>query len=373
MIPEISIGVFGAKTYPPKIGGIETHIYHLTKKIKRMRVRFFIFVGVEKNQSIEESIDEYINIIRVRHSSHRYLLKISMVPPILMKVRKLRDKIDIYHAHDVVFGFFLGILGYHPLIYTAHGCSFLRSDWPFGIKHILKFMEKTIFKKADAIICVDFKTKEIIERYRKKNLFVIPNGVDIEKFKNLAKPLEYKNDKIIIFSAGRMIPSKGFQDLIDAYLMLNEDLKNKAELFISGTGPYLDFLKKKAKLDKRIHILGYVPKIEPYFAYADIFVLPSHYEGFPFTLLEAMAAKTASISTDVGDISQRFKNNKEILIVPPGDVEQLSHSIETLIKDEKLRNTLANHSHKKIKEEYSWDIISKEIYSVYSLFVKRDK
>ncbi|EDY35413.1 glycosyl transferase, group 1 family protein [Aciduliprofundum boonei T469] len=365
---SINVGILGSKTYPPKIGGIETHIYYLTNELEKRDLKFFIFVGGKEKQKLYERAKKNINIIRVYQSKNRYLLKISMVFPIFLKLQKFRNKINVYHAHDSVFGFFLSMLGYHPLIYTAHGCAFLRSDWPLPVKLILKFMERITFKKADAIICVDFKTKQVVERYRKEGVFVIPNGVDPKKFENLERPTEYDPSKIIIFSAGRLIPSKGFQDLIDAYLMLDENVKNKAELFIAGAGPYLNFLKEKASVDKRIHILGYVPKIEPYFAHADIFVLPSHYEGFPFTLLEAMAAKSACISTDVGDISQRFSNNRDLIIIQKNNKKELSKNLKLLIENKVYRYKLAENAYEKIKSNYSWKKISENILQIYTAF-----
>ncbi len=365
MSKSLVVGIFGAKTYPPKIGGIETHIYYLSSELKKRYVKFLVFVGKNKFSNTYEKLDENIEIFRVYQSKNRYLLKISMIVPILFKLRKLKNKIKIYHAHDSVFGFVMSILGHRPLVYTAHGCAFLRSDWPFWIRHILKFMEIVTFKKADAVICVDYNTKQVVERYRKKNIFIVPNGVDPEKFNDLPRPSEYNPDKTIIFSAGRLIPSKGFQDLIQAYKMLDEYVKNKVELFIAGTGPYIDQLKNMAKDEPRIHILGYVPEIEPYFAYADIFVLPSHYEGFPFTLLEAMAAKTACIATDVGDIKRRFTDNRELIIVPPQDVEKLNEQLRRLIKNKKLSLEMAANAKERIKKEYTWKAISNEILHIY--------
>ncbi len=290
---------------------------------------------------------------------------------VLIKLRKKRKDIDIFHAHDSVFGFFLSLLDYHPLVYTAHGCAFLRSDWPKPIKEALKFMESYIFKKADIIIAVDYNTQEVIEKISNREVVVIPNGVDPEAFENLERPMEYPKDKIIIFSSGRLIPSKGFQDLIDAYLTLDEGVKEKAELFIAGKGPMLEELKRKASVDSRIHILGYVPKIEPYFAHSDIFVLPSHYEGFPFTLLEAMAAKTACISTDVGDIPRRFNNSEDMIIVKPKNITQLSKELEKLVKDNNLRKELSRNAYKKIMKSYLWSKITDRVYELYTSLYRK--
>lgn len=367
----LTVAFFGAKTYPPEIGGIETHIYNLSKELEKAKgINLIIFTGGGSKRHHEKK--KNIEIYRVPYCHNKYLLKISMIPFTLKLLRWNKGRIDIYHAHDAVFGFFLSILGFHPLIYTAHGCGFLRDDWPRPIKHILKFMEIMIFKKADKVICVDYKTKEVVDRYREKDTFVIPNGIRLERFDNLPRPREYPQDKLIIFSAGRLIPSKGFQDLIDAYLLLDEEAKEKAELFIAGNGPLLEKLKHKASVDHRIHILGYVPKIEPYFAYADIFVLPSYYEGFPFTLLEAMAAKTACISTDVGDISMRFEDGKEILFVQAKNPKDIKEKLELLIKNEKMRRKMAYNSFQKVQDNYSWKNIANEIKNIYLHVIQRE-
>ncbi|HII55076.1 TPA: glycosyltransferase family 4 protein, partial [Candidatus Aciduliprofundum boonei] len=255
---KLTVAFFGAKTYPPEIGGIETHIYNLSQEFQKINIKLIVFTG-KNNAKKYERVNENLEIYRVPHLKNRYLLKLSMVFATLRYLKILKNEIDVYHAHDPMFGFFLQILGFKPIVYTAHGCGFLRDDWPFPIKQFLKFMEISIFKRADAVICVDYKTNEVVKKYRKGVTFVIPNGVRPEIFKNLDRSSEYPSDKIIIFSSGRLIPSKGFQDLIDAYLLLPKDVKDKAELFIAGKGPMLEKLRNKVSVDKRIHILGYVP------------------------------------------------------------------------------------------------------------------
>jgi glycosyltransferase involved in cell wall biosynthesis len=94
-------------------------------------------------------------------------------------------------------------------------------------------------------------------------------------------------------------------------------------------------------------------------------VLPSIYEGLPIALLEAMASSNACIATDIADISQRFNNGKELILVEPGNVDKLSRAVGDLIHDEKKRRMLARNAKDKMKKDYDWDSIVDQIEKIY--------
>jgi glycosyltransferase involved in cell wall biosynthesis len=104
---------------------------------------------------------------------------------------------------------------------------------------------------------------------------------------------------------------------------------------------------------------------------ADIYVLPSHHEGFPRTIWEAMANSLPVISTTVGSIPKYLKNNKHAILVPPKDPNALYYAIKLMISNTKLRNELVENSFQlvsnhtlELQTKKLMKIISKELKSI---------
>jgi glycosyltransferase involved in cell wall biosynthesis len=146
-------------------------------------------------------------------------------------------------------------------------------------------------------------------------------------------------------------------------------IKNKARLFLIGDGQYRETLVRLINSESNIKHLGLVKDITPYFAYADCFILPSFYEGLPATLLEAMGAGLACISTDISDIKTRFPN-KELMIVPPNDIPSLKQALITLISNNDFRSRLGANSINIIKRDYSWSQLVNQLDHEYQSIIK---
>jgi glycosyltransferase involved in cell wall biosynthesis len=254
-----------------------------------------------------------------------------------------------------------------PLIYTAHGIGYVRSDWTPPIRLSLWTLEQIIFRRADKLLTVDYQSKVILNRIR-DDVQVIHNGVDLDRFKQKKDiPPEFNPDKLRVIFAGRLIPTKGAHLLIDSFNDCD------AELYIIGKGPEEKKLKKMISKKDNVKFIGYVKDIVPYFQHADIFVLPSIYEGLPITLLEAMASNNACIVTDIADLSQRFNNDKELILVEPGNVDELSRTLSDLINDERKRRMLARNAKDKMKKDYDWDSIVDQIEKIYKETLNKTK
>lgn len=156
---------------------------------------------------------------------------------------------------------------------------------------------RLIWRDAEALVCNSSGLKELAEEFCSRYpIQVIPNGVDAEKF----HPKECvdssaKTDRVELLTVCRLIPRKGIQDLIPALKNIEEKTGRKIRWTIAGDGPYRDHLESLAiengTLD-RIVFAGHKDReeISKLCRKADIFVFPSHKEGMPNAVLEAMAA-----------------------------------------------------------------------------------
>jgi glycosyltransferase involved in cell wall biosynthesis len=216
---------------------------------------------------------------------------------------------------------------------------FLRKFIPFVLNYV------------DYIICQGDVWKHFYSNLVKINfdkLIVINNWIETEKYNSTS--LENK-DYINILYLAWVDENKGVFDLINCLKYLNN--KNYF-LNIAGDGRAMDECKKLINilgLSDKINILGWVlnqDKIE-LLSKSDIFVLPSYFEGYPNSLIEAMASSCAVITTDVGSIPDLIKHKTNGLIFNPGNIFELANYIDLLISNPDFRMQLASCGRKSVE------------------------
>lgn len=174
----------------------------------------------------------------------------------------------------------------------------------------------------------------------------IYNGVDLEKFgssepgpgaeaADVRSSLGVDGDETVILSVGRLSEQKCFDDLLAAFANVLP-ARPDARLVIAGEGPERDRLEQlfsSLGLKDRARLLGNVENPHLLYRAADLFVLPSRYEGFPFAMLEAMAAGLPVVATRFGGADEIVEDGREGLLVPTGDVAGLAGAIEAVLGD----------------------------------------
>jgi len=156
------------------------------------------------------------------------------------------------------------------------------------------------------------------------------------------------NDVTVLLSIGRLSQEKGHADLLRAMqrLRATKDTKGRPHLVIVGDGPEgrnLQTLCFTLKLEDCVTFTGYQAEVRAYYAIADIFVLPSHSEGSPNVLLEAVAAGLPIVATAVGGLPEILTHEVNALLVPKQDIAQLADALARLLDDGVLRRRLAEN------------------------------
>ncbi len=242
----------------------------------------------------------------------------------------------------------------------------------------IKFIKKFLYSKLDASITVSNKNKEtLIKNFDlpENKIRVIYNCIDIDHIKNydseIVKELRHKfsinNSSLVFGTVGRLHKQKGHECLINASKEVIEKIPNSLFLFV-GQGKLKDQLIRKINdknISEHFRIVGYQENLPEILALIDIFVLPSISEGFPFSVLEAMAARKPVIATNVGGIPEIITNNVNGILVGPMDSDALAKAMILLAKDEKKRDHFAESGNKKILENFSLEkmiSMTKDIY-----------
>jgi glycosyltransferase involved in cell wall biosynthesis len=181
--------------------------------------------------------------------------------------------------------------------------------------------------------------------------------VSKEEVTQLRQRLGAAPDERIVLSVGRLSREKAQVDLIAAFKHLDAiDNSNRARLIFVGDGPERQRLETKAAslgISQRVVFTGEVNDVQPFYAAADVMVLPSHSEGSPYVLLEAMAANLAIVATAVGGVPEMVEDQKSALLVPASDPQAMAIAIDCILSDPELASRLTANASALIATIYS--------------------
>ncbi len=227
---------------------------------------------------------------------------------------------------------------------------------------------------ASGLIAVSTFTKAqaMEEGVKPEKIKIIFNGIDLADFstaKNEAhqSKLRKEPDTLIVLSVGRLVEQKGHEFLIRSAPAV---VSNRPEVafYIAGDGPLKDSLNAliaSLGITDNFHLLGNRKDVPELLGEADLFVLPSIYEGLPISLLEAMAAGLPVICTDIPAARDVIEDGVSGRLVPPKDVEALASAIVDLLSDQEKRNILAKNAEKRVKTAFSLDHMGQSYLSLF--------
>lgn len=132
-----------------------------------------------------------------------------------------------------------------------------------------------------------------------------------------------------------------------------EEEGENSYLLVLGTGALEKRVQALAEKSCRVRAVGQVGETALYYRAADVFLLPSRYEGTSLSLLEAMACGLAVVATDTGDTARVVGEGEAGLLVPPEDVTALGEAMLRLGREEDLRCRLGQAAREKVEKEYS--------------------
>lgn len=239
---------------------------------------------------------------------------------------------------------------------------------------------KYLFGTASKVICQGKKFQTFSKEYlgiKKIDAPVIKNWTATSELLSIgAKRREYgQTQPIKILFMAWVEERKGIFDLAQAIEILN-DRRVDFRLTIAGDGSALETVKtliKNKNLKKKVDFTGWVSGEEKLnlFKSHDIFVSPSWAEGFPNSLVEAMAAGLASVVTDVGTISDVVNDGKEVLLTRSKDSETLANKIQLLDFDRKLMNSISINAHLFADREFNANKSIIELSKIISKLINK--
>ena len=290
-----------------------------------------------------------------------------------------KEKPDIVHSNSTKAGLLARLaarIAAVPVnIFTAHG--FIFNEPMSKMKKLFYIILEWICGKCcDKIIAVSYKDKSsALESHiaKNENIEVIHHGLEPAEFTKLSmrdkKKQDYgfKDTDYLIGTIANFYKTKGIEYLVEAGEKVLHKHKN-VKFVLVGEGVLkksIECLIEKKKMKDNFVLTGYKNDAIEYLKIFDIFVLSSIKEGFPWIILEAMAAGKPIVATTVGGIPEMLEDKKEALLVPPANSDKLANSITKIIQDKKMANTLGENAKKRVGVDFHVEKMIKQTESIY--------
>jgi glycosyltransferase involved in cell wall biosynthesis len=226
---------------------------------------------------------------------------------------------------------------------------------------------------CDTTICVSNAVRDaLIHQYRfpARKMMTIHNGISPREFapnqsdgKATRTRLEIRPDEFVLVCTARLSAEKGIDILLSAMSqIIQKDVSCRC--IIIGDGALKEELLEQVKsLGLSLHVFfeGFQADVRSYLCAADAFVLTSHIEGLPFSVLEAMACGLPCVVTNVGGNSEAVVHNVNGMVVSPGSVDEVAQAIIYLLTHPQERARMAQASRSRICEEFDIEAKMAEI------------
>jgi glycogen(starch) synthase len=382
--------------YPPHVvGGLGKHVAELVPALGAQRVEVHLATPRWANGKVEEHLDGAV-VYRVNppavemHDFYRGAWQANL--KLEDKCERLWEEVggfDIIHAHDWLVAFAACALKRSfrtPLLSTIHATEqgrsrgILTSDTQRAINNVEWWLT---YESWQVICCSEYMAREVKEFFQvpSDKVDVVPNGVDVRHFEmwDGVDLTHFRNryalpGEKIIFYVGRVVYEKGVHILVEAVPRVLEAYPH-AKFIIVGTGDMLAQLQRRAwelGVAHKVLFTGFIPDEERdrLFKMADCAVFPSLYEPFGIVALEAMAAGTPVVVSEVGGLKEVVQHAETGITVYPNDVRSLTWGIlHTLEQPHWTRARVANARQKVIKE-YNWTHIAARTSAIYQRIVQ---
>jgi len=354
--------------FPPNCGGIGYYVLYLCKELQRRGHDVEVLYRGKKNGTY------FFKNIIVNE------MKIPGYPPLNLPLfrreveRKLVEKkAEIVHVHSSVTPVLSSLT---PVVVTGHCCN---SDFVATcyrpIRGVEEFyrnitlplysrIEKRLSVSCDRMTVVSKTLEEQYMRHYGISAKVIYNAVDPKVF--VADP-EQQKKKTVLFT-GRLSHGKGLSHLLQTASMLKESQPD-AVIQVIGNGPLSHFVKRaKAKMGLvNLEIIDHLPhaRLVRYYQSAKVYFLPSYYEGFSNSILEAMSCQLPVVASDISSLREQVVDGVNGYLVPKGDAVIFHKRISDLLNDEKECKRLGEAGRRIILENFTWKHVGDLVETQY--------
>jgi glycosyltransferase involved in cell wall biosynthesis len=358
-----------APSFYPIRGGTETMVRNISIELNKLGVQTDVMTfNMDQRYSpkwrgkIEEGdgIKIFkIPALKLLPSSPRINMNVNLIPGNFANIMK---RYDIIHFHEAELTFpFFSFLIKKPKILHLHG---INVDF---IKRYHTY--RMIFKRVNYYIAITREMKDDLIKLGigQSKILYLPNAVDTGLF----HPDNNKKEDNLILYLGRITPVKGLHILLDSL----HYLKRPVRLVIIGPVNDLEYYKIIMRLIEKenrrgknqVEYLGVLPlkEVIKFYQKATVFTLPSYWEAFPVTILEALSCETPVITTPVGGNPEVIRNFENGIIVPVNSPLKLAEAINFMLDNRNSMTKMGRKGRELVTKNFSVEVIAKRLRKIY--------
>lgn len=382
--------------YPPHIvGGLGQHVAELAPALARRDVEMHVVTPMRKGGASEEQQGQlYVHRVPANTlAAGGFYEEAWQTNQVLASYCRAliaeRGPFDLIHNHDWLTAMAARDLKHAyrlPLVATIHATERGRGRGALAgpqAERIHQTEWELTYEAWRVIVCTHYMVQEVRNYFGvpEDKLDVIPNGVNPAPFDALegVDLTEFRRqyarpEEKIVFHVGRIVREKGVDILIRSAPQVLAHLP-ETKFLIAGRGPELDAMRAlvaELGLEHKVVLLGFISDEDRnrLLKLADCAVFPSLYEPFGIVALEAMAARTPVVASEVGGLREVVQHAETGITIYPGDVASCAWGIlHTLQHPEWAAMRVAN-ALEKVRTIYNWDVIAGQTLAVYQRVVQ---
>jgi glycosyltransferase involved in cell wall biosynthesis len=285
------------------------------------------------------------------------------------------ERPDVVHVHSAhrrsfyraaFYVLFASLVWRTNVVLHVHGSSFdefVETDFRPG-----QVVQSLVYAHADAIVVLSDYWKDVLSaKADPRKIVSIANAVD-----PAAYDPQYDQPVPHVSVVSYLSERKGIVEFLTAAERLVSEVDAEFRISIAGDGPQRENVERIVDRNDNMQYLGFVSEAEKadLLSESTIFALPSHAEGMPISILEAMAGGNAVLSTTVGSIPEVIGEEGGIL-VEPGDADALHDAATELVTSPDRVREMGERNRREIEERYDWESVSEKLLSVYDQLASR--
>ena len=348
-----------------EVGGAERHVVDLAAalSLRAHEVKVACSVPGDLSGLLEEANVPVLPLLD-------QLVKRRVSAPYARGLRRLvkEERFDLVHAHIYASAAAAAIATVGtgvPLVVTEH----TEAGWR-GRR--ARLVSRWFCRRVSRVIAVSGAVRRRLvqqDDVPPEKIAVIPNAVPASPEKGPgAPPLQDElRDGPLVGVLARLQPEKGVATFLKAAARVAEDAP-RARFLVAGDGPLraeLQALVVRLGLEENVRLLGFRPDPRALIGLLDVLVVPSHTEGAPLVVLEAMASGVPVVASAVGGIPDQVRNGVDGLLVPPSDPASLGDAVLELLEDPGLASRMGAAGHRKSATEFSHAKMVERVTEVY--------
>jgi glycogen(starch) synthase len=381
--------------YPPVvIGGLGRHVYHLSTALAAAGHEVVVLsrrpTGTDPStHPSSDEINESVRVVAAAQDPHEFSFGTDMMAWTLALGHAMtraglsltqcgsdeRWRPDVVHAHDwLVAHPAIALAEFYdvPMVSTIHATEAGRhSGWVAGsLSRQVHAIESWLVRESDSLIaCSASMSDEITELFGPglAETTVIRNGIEAARWP--FAPRTPRTGPPELLYVGRLEYEKGVHEAIAALPRVRRAYPG-ATLTVAGDGTQQDWLVEQARKHKVLKATRFVGRLDhddllAALHRADAAVLPSHYEPFGLAALEAAAAGTPLVTSNVGGLGEAVIDGVTGMSCPPRDVAQLARAVISVLDDPSAAQCRAQAARERLTADFDWHTVAGETAQVY--------